>query len=363
MQKQDNAPTANAGTLFSTSQTGHDSTRIYYYDVLNIIACISVLILHFNGLSHAYSQTNAYYQALSAECIFFWAVPVFLMLTGATLVDYRQRYSTETFFTKRLTKTFFPFIAWSLLALVWKISTNQIEAPVGPRSLFDLVFNTKIIDVYWFFIPLFSIYFMIPVLSLFVKVKNFNLIKYLIILYFFINSLLPLVFEQIGLTFNGNLNISMLSGYLVFPVMGYYLANTQMSARNRRVLYVLAITATILRYLIIISEEGAPGSLVWSYLSPAGILQGAAIFVFIKQIDWPLHFSNTRLDNGLKKLSSCSFGIYLIHMIVFYYGLELIQLNGSSLAWRTFGPIITYFICLVIVLTGKKIPYIRKLFP
>ncbi len=32
------------------------------------------------------------------EVSFYWAVPVFFMLTGVTLLDYRKRYSTKVFY-------------------------------------------------------------------------------------------------------------------------------------------------------------------------------------------------------------------------------------------------------------------------
>ncbi|XCB29844.1 hypothetical protein RQN30_11930 [Arcanobacterium hippocoleae] len=35
--------------------------------------------------------------ALAIETIFFFAVPIFFMLTGATLLRYRDRYDTQTF--------------------------------------------------------------------------------------------------------------------------------------------------------------------------------------------------------------------------------------------------------------------------
>ena len=285
------------------------------------------------------------------------------MLTGATLIDYRWRYDTGTFFKKRLIRTMVPFIAWSLLALVWKTLTHQMEMPVGPRSLIDAIFNTRIIDVYWFFFPLFSIYLMMPVLSLFVRKENFKTIQYVIVLYFIINSLFPFLFEQAGVPFNGNFSISILSGYLIFPIMGYYLAHYDMSSRNRIVLYISAATSVTMRYFLILFEEGAANSFVWSYISPAGILQGAAVFVFAKQLNSHSLFKNIQLNKVLSKLSSCSFGIYLIHMFIFYYGLAITHLDGSSLLWRTLGPVIAYIICLVVVLIGKKIPVIRRLFP
>lgn len=363
MNQQENRRGSGAAITPSRQSDGMRKDRVLYFDVLNVAACISVIILHFNGLAHTYSYTVSYFQALAAECLFFWAVPVFLMLTGATLMDYRERYSSQVFFKKRLVRTLFPFIAWSLLALTWKVSTNQMDAPIGPRSLVDVIFNTKIIDVYWFFIPLFSIYLMIPVLNLFVKCKNFNILRYAILIFFLINSVLPLCCELTGIPFNGNLNISIFSGYVIFPVLGYYLSNQDIIPKKRFILYASSAILVLMRYLIIVTNKGASDSLVWSYLSPIGIVQGAAVFVFAKYFNWSKLFSNSKRRQLLARLSSCSFGIYLIHMIIFYYGLMITHLDGESLVWRTLGPLAAYCVCFVIVLVGKKIPIIRRLFP
>ena len=76
--------------------------RILYLDVLNIFACFAVLMLHHNGIVHNYNVNSlAWKQALIFEVLFYWAVPIFFMLTGATLVSYREQYSTKVFFTKR----------------------------------------------------------------------------------------------------------------------------------------------------------------------------------------------------------------------------------------------------------------------
>lgn len=55
------------------------------------------------------------------EALFYFAVPVFFMLTGATLINYRKRYGTGTFFKKRLLKTLVPFIIWSIIGICWSI--------------------------------------------------------------------------------------------------------------------------------------------------------------------------------------------------------------------------------------------------
>ena len=71
------------------------SKRIFYFDLLNIVACIAVIALHCNGIVHMYSEARCWKTSLIVETVAYWAVPVFFMLTGATLMDYRKRYSTK----------------------------------------------------------------------------------------------------------------------------------------------------------------------------------------------------------------------------------------------------------------------------
>ena len=60
--------------------------RVLYFDVLNILACIAVISLHHNGVVHTYSNSWTWKTALIVETGAYWAVPVFLMLSGATLM-------------------------------------------------------------------------------------------------------------------------------------------------------------------------------------------------------------------------------------------------------------------------------------
>ena len=88
-------------TISEIQPVKETSKHILYYDLLNICACLCVIFLHCNGIAHFYSNTLAWKQALLVEVGAYWAVPIFFMLSGATLMNYRKRYSTKEFFKKR----------------------------------------------------------------------------------------------------------------------------------------------------------------------------------------------------------------------------------------------------------------------
>lgn len=84
---------------------------IPYITVLNVVACFSVLVLHTSSF-WSHPSGNYWLIANIKEATCYFAVPVFFMITGVTLIDYTLRESTKTFFIKRFYKTVIPFLAW-----------------------------------------------------------------------------------------------------------------------------------------------------------------------------------------------------------------------------------------------------------
>lgn len=143
----------------------------FYIDILRILACLCVIYMQCNRIADPYTDTSVYRQRMFVETIAYWAVPVFFMISGATLFDYRERYQTGAYFKKRFLKTGLPFITWTLINLVLKVALGQMEFRSSLSGMIDLFTNTTAEQVYWFFIPLFMMYLCIPVLSL---LKDYN---------------------------------------------------------------------------------------------------------------------------------------------------------------------------------------------
>ena len=71
--------------------------RVVCFDALNVLACLSVIAMHCNGAVHVFADTYVWRQSLLVDVLAYWAVPVFIMLSGATLMRYRERYTTKEF--------------------------------------------------------------------------------------------------------------------------------------------------------------------------------------------------------------------------------------------------------------------------
>ena len=195
--------------------------RTLYFDVLNILACIAVIILHHNGVSHIFMPNSTWAQALIPEVLFYWAVPIFFMLTGATLMEYRDRYDTYTFFKQRIKRTFIPFLLWSFIAAIFLWIRGKIEFP-NPVSFIVGLLQNSYQSVYWFFIPLFGLYLMIPIVSL-IK-DNKQIIRYSIILLLIWNAVIPFGYTMAQLFYDIEPNkffINNMAGPLLYMLLGY----------------------------------------------------------------------------------------------------------------------------------------------
>ncbi len=336
--------------------------RVLYYDVLNILATLGVIFLHCNGKAHVYSNTFGWYQALAVEVLVYWPVPIFFMLSGATLMGYRERYTTKEFFKKRFVRTFIPFVIWTLLS-AWDKNINPLE--IGFRKFINSCFGTSIENVYWFFIPLFAVYLAMPGMSL---LKNHrNTLWYLAGSAFLLNSLFPPIFNYIGLRWNSSLTVSMVGGYLLFAILGYLFATEEFSRRKRIIFYVLGVFGAVLRYgmtVYLSVRDGAINKTFFSYIEYYSVFLAIAVFMFFKNSKFIKKFElNKRVADIISRISGCSFGVYLMHMFIIRYLLKVLPKSYLGVEWRLFAPFVVYAIAVLLTFILKKLPILKHIVP
>lgn len=343
--------------------------RVLYYDLLNISACFAVIALHCNQMVHTWQPGINWLVALGIEVFFYWAVPIFFMLTGATLMQYRERYDTKTFLVKRFKRTVIPFIAWSFIFYLL-ISVPLQGQHLGIRTFLNLMLNNGIEQVYWFFPPLFSIYLSMPLISLLSNYKK--TIAYGIGVAFLLQSILPFLLPVIGISWSNTLSIPAFTGMLMYVGLGYLLSNTDLSAKHRRLIYITGVMAMAFRYAYTAISSQSLGYLdrtFFSYSAFPAVLQAIAVFVLFKQLE-QRHFiklqpnKTTRFQKLISTASACSFGIYLIHKpILDHIVIGVLGVPLTSPPLRTIGVLFLYLFCLSLVFIAKRFKVGRILLP
>lgn len=248
--------------------------------------------------------------------------------------------------------------------LIWKYRSGIFEMPFS--EIVSQFINCKIETTYWFFIPLFAVYLSIPILSLLANIKFRKVLCYMTGLTILTYSILPLAFNLLKIPFNNALSLPIAGGYVVFVLLGYLLSTTDIKKPVRYGIYVFGILCACLRYfstLIISQQQHELFKVFWGYTNLPSVGLAVAVFVFFKSQSWKWIAQSESLTKIVKTVSSASFGIYLIHMIIIREVCNIFHVNIYSGWWRAFAAVGVYLTALFIIKILQRLPLIKHLVP
>lgn len=342
--------------------------RKKYITCLSIISAFSVICLHTNGAFWNYSKENYWFSANIIECVFYFAVPIFFMISGVTLLDYRERYTERVFFERRIKKTVLPFLGWSIIGLILKCLIGDIPIQnLNFGFIIKGIFETSFISIYWFFPVLFSVYLCMPLLA---SVKDKKEIYFLyVVIAFLFNIVTPFVIDLLNLDIDWPMEVCVMSGYLIYVVLGYLIANNEIPTIWRRTIYVLGVLGLLMHIIgtYILSVEN--DQIVRTYKGYTNLpcfLYSTAVFVFFKHFEEKI--VSKKFDYCLKWLGKYTFGLYLVH----YYVMVIVKnvffeklwgISETSLIYRLGAPWIIIPISIFIIYIMRRIPIVRLIVP
>lgn len=357
------------GALQMSVGFSNHERRVAYFDVLTVCAAFAVVVLHCNGSVHVFSSSPRWALSLLIEVLFYWAVPVFFMLTGAKTLSYRNRYSTKEFLIKRCRRIFIPYLAWSVFLYVYRFGfIGDGVSALSITGFIDAFMNNTIEPTYWFFIAMAGVTLSIPIISLIIT--NHSAVCYLIFGTFLFSSVLPYLFGFIGLPWNADFSIQSSSIYIMYLLIGYEISkpDLQVSRRGNFLLTALSMFSLVFRFAytyLTSSQAMEVNRLLFSYGAFTAVFPSVWIFLTFKKLE---PFFTSRMDGRgcrlLASASQASFGIYLIHKLLLdnlICGTMHVSMN--SLWLKTVGPIIVFTSCWTIVTLLRKIPGFKALIP
>lgn len=341
--------------------------RTTYLSVLNIFACISVIGIHCNQPFGNVDAGWKFVVSCFLNASYYFANGMFFMLSGATLIDYRKRYNTKTFFQKRFKRTVVPFFCWSLIALMIRLHTGSIvinkTSVLGvAKQILDLFLSNGIIyrGVYWFLYVLFPIYFIIPLISAIPEGKRKKLFLYAIITLFLFYSIIPWFRDNL-IYIKWNFDNGGVIPYLLFVFLGYYLKNYKISDKIQTLINIMGITA----YLLL-----SAGTIWLSFKYNAFVGMFCGWYRFCAVALCCMIFTNAKKylnfnDNKgvFRIIASASLGIYLMHIFIVHCIPLALNIDTYNPLWFILSPIYIYIVLLCITLFLKKIPFLKYLVP
>ena len=334
--------------------------NLFYMDVLNTIACLMVVFFHCNLIFYDYSNSISWKISVIDRCVVFSAIPIFFMLTGAKLFEYRQRYSTREYIKKRIIRTAIPFLFWNIFYIFFNILLDGFKYKSLAEFISDFL-NSEFQSRYWFFFPLFAIYAAIPVLSLLLNVPGHRkYLWYMVGMAFGFSWVAKPVLTVLGIQFNSYLNFPLVGGFLMYAVLGYLVSTGEWKKSSRIFLYLSTLLSEIfvITYTCISSASiNETNSFFVNYAYFPSALLGASIFVFFR------HLNTNNVNEKIKKimhtLAGCNMGVWLTHSLCISLIFFVTRLPNDSYIFRFACPFIIYILCFAGTWLAKKIPLVK----
>ena len=369
---------ASDGKAFSQIGRGEDGQippvkRLIYADVIRVYALFLVIFSHvfasYVQNLDAYGR-SAWWMANIMDTLIRPCVPLFFMISGLLLLDPSKSEPLSMFFQKRVKKILIPFVAWSILYAFWFSYWDNSRFRWG--TTIRTMLQEPIAYHLWFIYDLAGLYLVTPILKNFVRTAQRTEKIYFVGLWVFSVSVPLLLFKFFAMNFGGWLIVA--TGYVGYFLLGQFLKEVELNDQTKRPVFLLMIMlylfAAAATYHLTIMNMGNLDEIFYQYRVPNVIAVSVLTFLWLKSLPYEKIFQRFGwLRTVLNRLSVLSFGIYLVHMMV-YEGLGN-GIFGFTLTEHTFNPLagvlLTTFVTLLIgggiTAVLQKIPLVKEIVP
>jgi len=341
--------------------------RLVYLDILKIIAMI--MVIHIHIVSPMWWHNNIYSVSFAwanfFEGISRWAVPVFVMSTGALLLNPKIELPAPKLTKKIIRMIITLFIFGMLYSIGFRlINSETLNLTLLINSLQD-IYLVRAANHLWFIYMLIGLYLITPILKTYMKNASQRNIEYFIILWALFSLIIPMTIN-LGLKsmvpLISELRLTMVLYYPGYLVLGHYLNHYHINESRRLALYILggiSLYITIFMTYNHIINIGRTSQLYFGYNTLNVALTAVALFLFSK-------YNFNQINKGkslITKLSQYTFSIFLVHGFFVYMIPRLFDLSFlyERLYLTPIFAIIIYFISFIIVHFLTKIPYLKKI--
>lgn len=346
--------------------------RKNHFDYLKVIATFSVILAHvcstalgaFENSSMSSLNEEVYYGIYFVlRNITRYAVPVFLMITGALFLDKRKEITIDKLLKKYILKYTIVVIvfSWVFAMANMYVRTRQISLENILLS-FQMMIENKSWEHMWYMYALIGVMLIIPLIKKFVCYSTEYEIRYIIIVSLIFVSLVP--FLNSILSIKIGIQFPIASIYVVYVLIGYYISNKKSRLNNLKYLAILSLSMTIVAMSSMLSKlKGIDIEYIIHYSSPFIVMMSYSLFSIVCNIydENPNIFKNNRF---ISIVSKNSLGIYIIHMgwvHVIYSVLDYNPFVYVPILNAIFLVIVVFILTFISVMIMKKIPYIKNM--
>lgn len=281
--------------------------RIFYLDIIRILACVMIVAMH---APIPNTGLNSY--ILSADSLLTApGIGLFIMVSGSLLLP--VNIPTKHFLKKRIEKIAFPTFFWTFFYMFMCWYDYGFEVSDMWCSLLSIPFSSQFCGVLWFMYMLTGLYLLAPILSPWLKQTGKRELEFYLLLWA-ITICYPYIRDFVGVNESHTGILYYFGGYVGYFLLGFYLMTYVEMLAIWKCFLLLLIPLSIASILKIQQIPVRFYDSFW-YLSFGVAMMSAAWFALVKRVN--IVYNNAlRLHRGLALVSNCCFGIYLVHIFI-----------------------------------------------
>ena len=219
-----------------------------------------------------------------------WCVPVFVMISGALLLDPYKNEDLKTFYTKRVSRIIVPIIFWSAFFLLWATLKGMMEG--ASPSLIELakkILSGKPHYHMWFLYMIITLYLFTPFFRKIVVNSTRREISILVI-FTFLLATLNAISEKL-LSGGSKLFVNWFFSYIPYFFLGY-LIRTDNRNFSKIILWGVYLLSSFLTslgcYILAINNNLDMGLYFYGYLSITVIPMSVSVMYLLKSWSSPI---------------------------------------------------------------------------
>ena len=362
--------------------------RILYFDFLRAFAPVAVIWVHVCPNMYRFQldvSSSDFMMSNIVQWFARWAVPIFIMMSGALFLNPEKEFSLKKHFKKNVLRLVIAYLFWSV---IYAAAAATFSFDRGRLSWWTYFLSIACgVHYYhlWYLLVLILLYLMVPVLR---KVtENRALMTYFLILGIVVCFALPavgeyctLILERIGkqqMPITGVIKgIESITTYMagklrldfmVYFVLGYFLHTEKLSRKLRLVLYALGVLALVniisismLRFNLLGHDRSGATE---ENINVAVLTFSSAIFVAAK---YGLQ-KVKKLPKWIMSMAKYSFGVYLCHVLFVEFILYKENVNPFPIGHKKLelllyvvATVVIYLASYLVTWIMSKIPLLRK---
>ena len=334
--------------------------RLVWCDAVRLLAFFMLLCCHaadpfYAAAAYASSGTSTHPEMV--EWAIRWGslvrpcVPLFVMLTGVLSLPVKS--SMESFYQKRIPRVLFPFLIWSVLYYLTPWFTGLLGldnsiviklfswAETDSQALSDGLVNVARIPYafsfiarhMWYIYMLIGLYLYLPIFSAWVE-RASRRQKEIVLGLWALSTFLPYFTEYISKYAFGTCEWNSFglfyyfAGFNGYMLLGHYIQHyvnwswtKTLSVALPLLLAGFLITYNGYSYIMNLPDKTPEQvELFWTYNTPNVAMMTLACFLLVYRIRIT---ADSRLAKWLAHLTTCGFGVYMIHYYFVCVGYDL----------------------------------------